>query len=160
MREFRGKDNTGLMNHDWFYGSLDTSFNEDFPRIICKDKWGNTMLITVDGETVGQDTGLTDKKGTKIFVGDIVKFFGMVGKIICECGAFGIAFKNCIDYKKLDDFTKKRIGSSFNGVCCDNFITLYEVYWNLNNLDYSLSEVEVIGNIHDNSELLEVADGR
>ena len=123
-------------------------------KFRANDVEARIMLANVGIETVGQYTGLTDKNGTKIFEGDIAKIFGMVGKIICECGAFGIAFDDCIDYKKLDNFTQKRIGNNFSGVCCDNFISLYEVYWNLNNLDECLHEVEVIGNIYDNPELL------
>ena len=152
--EFRGKGATGVMNHDWFYGDLDTASYEDFPRVVCKDRWGNKMFITVDSETVGQYTGLKDKNDEKIFEGDIVKVLGMIGTVSSQCGSFGIDFYNCVDYEKLDKFTQKRIGSNFSGVCCDNFISLYEIYWNLNNLDDCLNEVEVIGNKYDNPELL------
>lgn len=131
--EFRGKDSTGVMNHDWFYGSLDTSFNEDFPRIICKDKWGNTMLITVDGETVCQYTGLKDKKGTKIFEGDIVK-----GTIVSQW-----AKEEIVCYVEYQN---------------DSFVCIEDDKWK-HKLMFA-KNIEVIGNIYDNPELLEVADGR
>ena len=75
MREiiFRGKDRTGIMNHLWQEGSLDNT-NEEFPKIVRLDRWGNKMLIDVAPETVGQYTGLTDMYGKKIFEGDIVEF--------------------------------------------------------------------------------------
>lgn len=147
-REYR----TNYENSDWVYGLLTRHEDVwDCAKMTNEDGISN---IDVAEQTLGQYTGITDKNGTKIFEGDIAKIFGMVGKIICECGAFGIAFDDCIDYKKLDNFTEKRIGNNFSGVCCDNFISLYEIYWNLNNLDECLHEVEVIGNIYDNPELL------
>lgn len=133
--EFRGKDSTGLMNHDWFYGSLDTSFNEDFPRIICKDKWGNTMLITVAGETVGQYTGKKDKNKTKIFEGDIIKIQNKYIRYVVYSGV-RCSFITIMYYDKLQSAEMIGLGE-------------YEEY-----------EIEVIGNIYDNPELLEVCDGR
>lgn len=128
--EFRGKDSTGIMNHDWFYGSLDTSFNEDFPRIICKDKWGNTMLITVDGETVGQYTGQKDKFEKKIFEGDILS---SLYKDDGCMGVYVITFDN-------GAFYPKRYGKH------------QQIYVRVSMTD--LKWCEVIGNIHDNPELL------
>ena len=89
-------------------------------------------------ETVGQFTGLTDKNGTKIFEGDIVKaiqteydedieqepfIFEVIGEMIFEDACFGLKAKKCIDF--------------------------YSPMWEEDNV-----ELDVIGNIHDNPELL------
>ena len=79
----------------------------------------------VISETVGQYTGLTDKNGKKIFEGDVVKGKDYLRKTLEVCGY--------IDHEN----------GSF--VIVGDFMTHYR--W----LDY---EVEVIGNIHDNPELL------
>lgn len=80
--------------------------------------------IEVDKNTVGQFTGLTDKNGEKIFEGDIVD-------ILTENEEIGVV--------KWDD---GGFIVSADGFCVD-------FQHNINGTD-----VEIIGNIHDNPELL------
>ena len=96
-------------------------------------------------ETVGQYTGLTDKNGVKIFEGDIVEYNDgydyFKGEVTFENGAFGIGCDEIIGIS--------------NG-CSDNFENLWQLFWNQEVTDEPmLYYCSVIGNIHDNPELLE-----
>ena len=136
MREilFRGKR---CDNGEWvqgFYVRADHHWNKngihkDWIALGASANGGWFALhnkYAVKAETVGQYTGLTDKNGKKIFEGDIVQGKDRLEK---HLEVFGY-----IDHKN----------GSF--VITGDFMTHYR--W----LDY---EVEVIGNIHDNHELLE-----
>ena len=131
MREilFRGKCN---YNGDWVEGNLFIPDKEDTPTQICIGT--NIVRITYDiiPETVGQYTGLTDKNGKKIFEGDIVKIDGKYIRYIeysGECSAF-------VKFRYID-----RLTSEFSGYLGKGY-------------DNYKQTLEVIGNIHDNPELL------
>lgn len=131
MREilFRGKDFSGVINHSWSFGSLDTT-EDDRAIIIYLDRFGNKCRIIVDPKTVGQYTGLKDKNGTKIFEGDVVKRF-LLGKMYI----FQIGYDNGL--------------ASFIGQAGIKFTT-----FDYDSAEFASAEFEVVGNIHDNPELL------
>lgn len=68
---------------DWVFGYyyrdvLDNKdscsyFHVDYIRAVYGDHYGD---IEVDGETVGQFTGMLDKYGMPIFEGDIIQWYG------------------------------------------------------------------------------------
>ena len=104
-----------------------------------------------------QFTGMCDKNGEGIYEGDIVKFNSRVGEVVFTCGCFGIGFRKCIDYDSMLKEIHEYTGCDNRLYACenDNFISLWEIWWNYNEEDQRLEAVEVIGNIHENPELLE-----
>ena len=135
MREilFRGKDNSGVLNHSWCFGSLDTTLNEQ-PTIIYPDRFGNHCKIIVKEHTIGQYIGLTDKNGKKIFEGDVVKVEGFIEP------SFIVIYYN-------GGFKLKEIGSP----------ELFAYYITETMVEEEL--IEAIGNIHDNPELVKGGEG-
>lgn len=127
---FRGKQvDTG----EWLYGFLSQSRNiKEKPAILkpCIDYEENGVMMfgIVDPKTVGQFTGLRDKNGTRIFEGDIVS------DVNCEYDKYVVKFSD--ERCGFFPFAK---GDGCG--CCE-----------INVL--SVKFAEVIGNIHDNPELL------
>ena len=143
MREilFRGKS---VNDGEWYFGSLVIDILEAVESLPIKHYHIDEMTIgcfpnefqsgfseTVDPETVGQFTGLTDKNGKKIFEGDICRNTrtGEIVSVKWHGTMAGFVWSKRKEKSHLFDF-----GELFRA---------YDKY-------------EVIGNIHDNPELLEV----
>lgn len=94
---------------------------------------GYVIMKEVYPETVGEYTGLTDKNGKKIFEGDIV-----------ECKWFNAMVR--IEHRK------HLIIFSDGSFCAEWYIGQDNYHNDLHNT----FDIKVIGNIHDNPELLEV----
>lgn len=148
---FRGKCS---QDGEWVEGYLSKTDHE----WIIGDNEGYGIYVA--SSTVSQYTGLIDKNGKKIFEWDIVKLFDIaVGEIVFECGAFGVGCRKQIDYDYLASEIAPITGCNNTPFfCCnDNFVSLWELYWNYNEESAEISVIEVIGNIYDNPELLEVS---
>lgn len=152
MREilFRGKSKK---TNRWAKGELFTLRGST--TIFQKETDGSITQFYVIPETVGQYIGLTDKNGTKIFEGDIVEFDDEVWESyytscgdeydsweVKNCGVVGFdEDRSCFDF----------INYKFN----ENSVEadLHENH----DIEFAefISELVVIGNIHDTPELLE-----
>lgn len=104
--------------------------------------------FTVYTDSVGQFTGLTDKKGTKIFEGDIIEADNGKQSTIAVV-KFG-AYYPKLFYKMLDRFYPHRKHLSAVGFYAVSIGRREEM------ILFQSPFVKVIGNIHDNPGLLEV----
>lgn len=128
MREilFRGKRKD---NGEWVEGYL--FYIEKYNQCLIGNydhEKGYYDDCEVDPETVGQYTGLTDQNGVKIFEGDVVKHETMFDKRI-----YPVVF---------DD-------GAFCYFCDRNAFPFADYEFGIDS-----EWVEIIGNIHDNPELL------
>jgi len=118
--------------------------------------WGMTNdipnMIEVDPPTICQCTGMKDKNGNLIWENDIVELLGHRGVIKFTCGGFGIGYRKNIDWEEIQANIMRITGCENILYACenDNYISLWEIYWNFNDEDDCLETVEVIGNIFDN----------
>lgn len=139
---FRGKTGIG---EQWIVGDL-MQWDDGTRQISVNDDDGAKSKYTVIPETVGQCTGLKDKNGNWIFEGDIIKINSRVASSETRETA-----ETEIGFVKYDmDECEYRI-TNVNGT-----IEEYGKNYSLNLWRFKRDTNEVIGNIHDNPELLEV----
>lgn len=134
-REYR----TSYKNGDWVYGLVTEMYDDRFPNLPATMRnTDGVSNIDVDYKSIGQYTGLDDKKGKKIFEGDIVAYFINIDKATNK------------EFHEVVFETKGESG--YFGIKVSNIGTLGfcpEVPAKL---------MKVIGNIYDNPELLEVQE--
>ena len=134
MREilFRAKDEA---SHKWVYGYYvhlpSAAGSVHIMQVPAGNPDENNTAYYIIPETVGEYTGLTDKNGKKIFEGDIIKHYGksLLGDPISDIGVVTWDCDECFLFR-----------TSLSGK--DQLMSRKDT-------------VEVLGNIHDNPELVE-----
>ena len=153
---FRGK-----IDNKWHYGSLHIcrqfnhhhiiGANDSFESDECVEiNAVSNSVIEVDPTTIGQCTGLSDNNGKLIFEGDIVRDeYGL---------EFYVEISQHFQQTRLypvNEEAKKRFYSGFG---IDILSWMYRI--EILNWMYPEMELEIIGNIHDNPELLSGLENR
>lgn len=110
----------------WEYG---VPFEDSYGSYVMKTSYG---LVDIKKDTVGEYTGLTDKNGVKIFEGDIVECKYVLGVITYQIGT------------ARNDYTA---GFIVSWIFAD-YLRQELGFW------ATQRDINVIGNIHDNPELL------
>jgi len=134
--KFRGKQTE---SGEWYHGYY-VKDRHGGHHILSEYNGLATITHSVDGDTVGMCTGLKDKNGAEIFVGDIVK------------RSFGVGYSTT-RYPSYENGTER--------------VSVGEVAYDCESAKYRFLEqpsdpnfiihIEVIGNTHDNPELLREA---
>ena len=141
MREilFRGKCNeVGKYNGQWiegFYGE------DDGKPIIARSTDHGLIGYFCEPDSIGQYTGLTDKNGTRVFEGDILKIIHKYQSPFDD------------DTNEYTDIATDVVHFDDEGLCF-----FYGKSPFLCVVDNVTAEYEVIGNIYDNPELPEVKE--
>lgn len=127
MREylFRGKS---LNNNEWLYGDYCAVYL--LPRIGYEDKSGTIHRDCVKSETVGQFTGLLDVHGKRIYEGDIIE--------------------DRKKYTSKDEDIFRRYEVKYSTEWARFIAVLPNGVFN----PAAFQNCEIIGNIHDNPELI------
>ena len=115
-------------------GKATMIFTPDCDTFIMVPECHNSFMVVSD--TVGQYTGLKDKHGKRIFEGDILRWTGEDG----ETGKVIVIFA----------------GGSFLLKCVEVLDAPADPF---DEFDRGGQTLEVIGNIHDNPELLKGGEG-
>ena len=127
---FRGKR---IDNEEWVEGSLLTTKYNTYIIPMYDEFVSYQRPISVNSETIGQFTGLTDKNGVKIFEGDVIRYI--------EHNRFLLnSFAAIVCYDSLV--------AAFGYINNTQFMYYFSDFDEID-VDF-LPHTEVIGNIHDN----------
>jgi uncharacterized phage protein (TIGR01671 family) len=136
--EFRGKDPDGKWAYGFLMQGIGVSSGQPEYCILWRSHPCDPELniAPVDEETIGQFTGFTDSFGQMIYEGDIIKYND-------HKGLFEVVWneeEKIIDLRFTEHGGEKHLALfAMHGLCMKNF---------------PRERFKVVGNIHDNPELL------
>ena len=122
-----GYHRTNYKNGDWVFGLITRLYDDRYKELPAEMTVNGVSGIEVDYQTIGQYTGLTDKNGTRIFEGDIVRYGDTIHQVVFE----------------------QRNDTAYFGLVYSEIETMPFGHYQ------DLKQIEVIGNIYDNPELIE-----
>lgn len=157
---FRGKRTD---NGEWVTGDL-MQWTDGTVRICVDDGDDEKIATAVIPETIGQCTGLKDKNGKLIFEGDVLK--QKTTKEFAKFNSFKWELYGIVTFGNYD-YNEGNAGYCSVGwyIAPLKSIAIYPKDYLVDDIQPGLSQedilksiypMEVIGNIHDNPELLEV----
>lgn len=126
---------TNYKNGDWVYGFVSTMYDDMYDDSFSNlpAEMNNTdgvRGIDVDRRTIGEYTGLTDKNGTKIFENDILQV-NHLNNEVCRVYVY----------------------YEYGTFLCNT--TYGEIEYDTLGMIWANYQLEVIGNVYDNPELIE-----
>lgn len=125
--KFRGKH---LHRHEWIYGGIGKDWNNNV-FILPNENWSKGGIVEKD--TIGQFSGIPDKNGKDIYEDDIVRWD-------YDNKLYVIRFQSGMFYASVEECNERIYGGfplhAFTGTAEEG------------------SQCEIVGNIHDNPELL------
>jgi uncharacterized phage protein (TIGR01671 family) len=130
--EFRGFDGT-----KWYYGDLEYNRKTCIARIhTYKEDGSYDKQYAVDPDTVGEFTGMRDRHGNKVFEGDVVDVYDFTSAYASKYRGVVKMYRGswCVEYED------------------SIFDTVFHPMLFFD--DFADRKTEVVGNIHNNPELL------
>jgi len=130
--EFRGFDGT-----KWYYGDLEYNRKTGIARIhTYKEDGSYDKQYAVDPDTVGEFTGMRDRHGNKVFEGDVVDVYDFTSAYASKYRGVVKMYRGswCVEYED------------------SIFDTVFHPMLFFD--DFADRKTEVVGNIHNNPELL------
>ena len=139
--KFRGKTPDGIWVYGHYAGEFDNSNMGGFRGALILAPYATI----VEPLTVGQFTGVTEKYDNKIYEGDIIE--------IKEIGGYGCKRKGVVEYDVEEcAFVVRLLPPSWAGTV--RLSTKVQNCSDMNSACEYINQYKVIGNIHDNPELL------